>query len=372
MKNANLKKIIVTVLTLVVVLSTIFVISSCNKEEHVHTLEKTILVAPSCTTNGVAKITCSDPACDFTDTESIAPAGHVIVKHAKKDATCSEEGWQAYETCENCNYTTFTLNSVISVKAHTPNDANCQTFILCEDCGVNMGQLGEHEYTEATCSKLAECKYCGVFTGKYASHDFTEATCSTLATCKDCGATIGDYAEHDFAEATCQVPATCRVCSATEGTVIPHDWSEATCTTPATCKDCGVYTGSVLPHDYAPATCTSPKTCRDCSATDGVANGHTAGRQVEQNVVLSDCTNAGSKDIVTFCAICTDVEISRVNVVIPELGHDYVHHDAKEPTCKKGCFAYDTCGRPGCDYTTYVERAPIRNHFPSEHSVDET
>ena len=368
MKNANLKKILTVALGVMLVLSMVFVISSCNKEEHVHSIERTVLVAPTCTSSGVAKLTCSDPSCEFSDTEGIDPVGHDIIKHAKRDATCTAEGYQAYETCANCNYTTFYVSTLIPIKAHNFESADCQTIMLCKDCGASSGQLGEHDFTKATCSQLAECKVCGVYTGKYADHDYSAATCSTLATCKDCGATTGDYAAHDYAKATCSVPETCKDCGYTRGTVIPHDFTNPTCTTPATCKDCGVYTGSVLPHDYYAATCTTPATCKDCGHVNGNALGHTAGRTQIQNYVAPTCTVDGQQDIVTFCYNCPNVEIGRETVAVPATGHSTVTHAAQEPTCVIGWFEYETCTK--CDYTTYVERSPIRNHFPSEHPVD--
>ena len=37
----------------------------------------------------------------------IEATGHDIVYHAAKEATCTEAGWQAYETCSKCYYTTY-------------------------------------------------------------------------------------------------------------------------------------------------------------------------------------------------------------------------------------------------------------------------
>ena len=49
------------------------------------------------------------------------------------------------------------------------------------------------------------------------------------------------------------------------------------------------------------------------------------------------------------------------------LGHDYVDHDAKEPTCTDiGWAAYQTCSR--CDYTTYSE-LPAKGHKSSKVEV---
>ena len=55
---------------------------------------------------------------------------------------------------------------------------------------------------------------------------------------------------------------------------------------------------------------------------------------------------------------CTLCRYGYSDEIVPALGHDYQHHDAKAPTCEApGWDAYDTCSR--CDYTTYSELATV-------------
>lgn len=49
--------------------------------------------------------TCS--RCDYTTYEEIPALGHDEIPHEAKDATCTEIGWNAYETCSRCDYTTY-------------------------------------------------------------------------------------------------------------------------------------------------------------------------------------------------------------------------------------------------------------------------
>ncbi len=61
------------------------------------------------------------------------------------------------------------------------------------------------------------------------------------------------------------------------------------------------------------------------------------------------CTTAGSKH--TECTKCHE---KLETDVVEALGHNIVHYEKKESTCKEaGNEAYDACSR--CDYTTYVE-----------------
>ena len=80
---------------------------------------------------------------------------------------------------------------------------------------------------------------------------------------------------------------------------------------------------------------------------------HVPGEAVVDNLVEGDCVTNGSFDSVIYCEICQK-ELSRESEIIAALGHDLVHHEAKEPTNDSvGWNAYDSCTR--CDYTTYVE-----------------
>ncbi len=75
--------------------------------------------------------------------------------------------------------------------------------------------------------------------------------------------------------------------------------------------------------------------------------------KIVDNPVLPTCTESGLTQG-SHCDICG--EVVEQQQVIPALGHDEVHHDAKAPTCTDiGWDAYVTCSR--CEYTTYGEKA---------------
>ena len=61
--------------------------------------------APTCTTIGWdAYETCS--RCDYTTYVEKTAQGHDRVSHDAKAPTCTTIGWDAYETCSRCDYTT--------------------------------------------------------------------------------------------------------------------------------------------------------------------------------------------------------------------------------------------------------------------------
>ena len=68
---------------------------------------QTTTVAPTCTEDGVGEYACQ--TCDRTYTDIIPSYnGHDLVSHEAKAATCTEAGWEEYDTCSRCDYTTKT------------------------------------------------------------------------------------------------------------------------------------------------------------------------------------------------------------------------------------------------------------------------
>ena len=62
--------------------------------------------AATCTEPGwEAYDTCS--RCDYTTYVELTNGGHSLTHHAAKAPTCTEVGWEAYDTCSRCDYTTY-------------------------------------------------------------------------------------------------------------------------------------------------------------------------------------------------------------------------------------------------------------------------
>ena len=76
----------------------------------------TVSTEPTCTGAGVKTYTCM--ACQKTKTEAISPTGHTPVEHEKKDATCTDPGREAGETCLKCGATLSGMKE-IPAKGHT-------------------------------------------------------------------------------------------------------------------------------------------------------------------------------------------------------------------------------------------------------------
>ncbi len=84
-----------------------------------HDLKKTDQVDPTCTEPGTeAYWTCRRDGCGklFSDAEgkhqiaepvAIQELGHDLVHHGAQDPTCTAVGWDAYDACSRCEYTTY-------------------------------------------------------------------------------------------------------------------------------------------------------------------------------------------------------------------------------------------------------------------------
>ena len=83
--------------------------------------------------------------------ETVLALGHDTVSHGAKPATCTEIGWEAYDTCSRCDYTTYVE---IPAKGHVPGDpvreketpATCtedghyDSVVYCTECQEELSR----------------------------------------------------------------------------------------------------------------------------------------------------------------------------------------------------------------------------------------
>ena len=244
-----------------------------EKDPNNHDLVHHDAKAPSCTEIGWnAYEACS--RCNYTTTYQELPAlNHDLEQHAAKAPTCTEIGWDAYDTCSRCNYTTY---------AELP--------ALNHD-------LEQHAAKAPTCTEIGWDAY---------------ETCSRCdyTTRKELPALNHDLEQHAAKAPTC--------------TEIGWDAYE-------TCSRCDYTTRKELPalnHDLEQHAAKAP-TCTEIGWD-----------------AYEACSRFG-------CNYTTRKEL-------PALNHDLKQYAAKAPTCTEiGWNAYETCSR--CDYTTYAE-LPALNH----------
>ena len=255
-----------------------------EKDSNNHDLEQHAAKAPTCTEIGWdAYDRCI--RCGYTTRKELPALNHNLEQHEAKAPTCTEKGWDAYKTCSRlgCNYTTY------------------------QEIPALKHDLVHHNAQAATCTEIGWDAY---------------KTCSRL------GCNYTTYQE---------IPA------------LKHD---------------------LVHHDAQAATCTeigwdAYKTCSRCDYTTYAELPALNHALVQHAAKAATCTEIGW-DAYDTCSRCDHTTYAE----LPALNHDLVHHDAKAPTCTEiGWNAYDTCSR--CNYTTYAE-LPALNHDYQAVTVEPT
>ena len=141
----------------------------------------TVSTEPTCTGAGVKTYTCM--VCQKTKTEAISATGHKPVEHEKKDATCTDPGREAGETCLKCGAILSGMKE-IPAKGHTevidaakaptctePGLTEGKHCSVCNEVLVKQEEIPAKGHTEVidpavepTCTKtgLTEGKHCSV------------------------------------------------------------------------------------------------------------------------------------------------------------------------------------------------------------------
>ena len=279
--------------------------------------------APTCTKPGWdAFDTC--PRCYYTTFRAIPALKHDLEHHEAKAPTCTEKGWDAYEACSRfgCDYTTRkelpALNHALeqhAAKAPTCTEKGWDAYETCSRCDyTTYAELPAQHDLRHHAAKAPTCTGIG-----WDAYD-TCSRCDYTTTYAELPALNHALEQHEAQAPTC--------------TEIGWDAYE-------TCSRCDYTTRKELPalnHDLEQHAAKAP-TCTEIGWD-----------------AYEACSRFG-------CNYTTRKEL-------PALNHDLEQHAAKAPTCTEiGWDAYETCSR--CDYTTYAE-LPALNHDYQAVTVEPT
>ena len=180
-----------------------------EKDSNNHDLVQHAAKAPTCTDIGWdAYEACS--RCAYTTRKEL-PAQHDLKQHAAKAPACTEIGWDAYETCSRCDYTTYAEQPALKhdLVQHDAQAATCtekgwDAYKTCSRCdhttyaelpALNHA-LVHHEAKAPTCTEIGwdaydTCSRCDYTT--YAelpalNHDYQAVTVEP--TCETDGYTV--------------------------------------------------------------------------------------------------------------------------------------------------------------------------------------
>ena len=249
---------------------------------------------------------------------------HDLVQHAAKAPTCTEKGWNAYETCSRCDYTTYAeLPAQHDLEQHAAQAPTCtekgwDAYKTCSRLGCN--------YT--TYQEIPALKH------DLVHHDAQAATCTEIGwdaydTCSRCDHTTyaelpalnHDLVHHDAKAPTCteigwNAYDTCSRCNYTTYAELPalnHDYQAVT--VEPTCETDG----------YTVFTCSRCKDSYTADPTDklghqfGAWSPNGTGSQ-SADCLRQGCAHTGSTDcrkftfrtaegeMLTFCPVCGQAE----------------------------------------------------------------
>ena len=343
---------------------------------------------PTCTTGK----TCEKCGAEYGEKD---PNNHDLVHHDAKAPSCTEIGWDAYDTCSRCDYTTRkelpALNhdlrqSVITAPTCTETG---WAYVKCSRCDYYdtpvlpalKHDLRQRVITAPTCTgegwAHVACSRCDYFTSLVLSalnHDLeqhaaqaptcTEKGWNAYETCSRCDYTtyVELPAQHDLEQHAAKAPTCTEI-----------GWNAY-----ETCSRCDHTTYAELPalnhdlvqHAAQAPTCTEKgwnayNTCSRCDYTTYAEQPALNHDLVRHAAKAPTCTEPGwnAYDTCSRCNYTTYAEQ-------PALNHDLEQHAAKAPTCTEiGWDAYKTCSR--CNYTTYAEQSAL-NHDYQAVTVDPT
>ena len=169
-----------------------------------HDLVQHAAKAPTCTEIGWdAYDTCSRFGCNYTTRKELPALKHDLKQHAAKAPTCTGIGWDAYKTCSRCDYTTYAEQPALNhdyqaVTVEPTCETDGYTIFTCSRCKDSYtadptDKLG-HQFgawsPNGTGSQSADCLRQGcAHTGSTDCRKFTFRTAEgeTLTFCPVCG-----------------------------------------------------------------------------------------------------------------------------------------------------------------------------------------
>ena len=286
---------------------------------------------------------------------------HDLVQHAAKAPTCTEKGWNAYETCSRCNYTTYAelpalKHYLVYYKAKDPTctEPGCDAYETCSRCDHTTyverpalkHDLRQRVIKAPTCTQMgwayetcSRCDYSATPLLPVLNHDLkqhaakaptcTEKGWDAYETCSRCDYTTyaelpalnHDLVNHDAKAPTCTEKGwnayeTCSRCDYTtyaEQPALNHDYQAVT--VEPTCETDG----------YTVFTCSRCKDSYTADPTDklghqfGAWSPNGTGSQ-SADCLRQGCAHTGSTDCrkftfrtaegetLTFCPVCGQAE----------------------------------------------------------------
>ena len=302
----------------------------------------------TCLEDGLRSRSCT--LCGYAEEETLHAQGHNLLHHAAQSPTCENVGWNDYDTCKNCDYSTYQELDALGHDFATELTAtNTQHYYACRRAGCSKTKdLQNHDYsawsgTEPDCEhagqRQRQCSTCGHIQTeeqKALGHAYSWIDCGDgvhhYQKCSRCDDTRPET-EHRYGAWQTDIKGSCTVDK------LSH----------RVCQDCG-YTQNKI--EAAPGHLFENwqsdgenhwKVCSHtgCDATDSLGS-HT---MTEIRRKAPTCTQDGS--ILRQCPTCDYQETE----ILPRTGHNrseqWYHDDTNH---------YHLCRNEGC--AAHLDKQP--------------
>ncbi len=193
------------------------------------TASKYLKSSATCTSEAVYYKSCACGLASSTETftsGAIDPENHALVHHEAQAPTCTAVGWEAYDTCSRCDYTTKVEIPMAAHNYGTPtyvwaaNNASCTATRTCTAC-----QHVENETvnTQQTVTQNHSCTLneLSTFTATFTNTAFAQQTKENVKTADMTGHSYGTptyvWAANN---ASCTATRTCTACQHVENETV--------------------------------------------------------------------------------------------------------------------------------------------------------
>lgn len=328
--------------------------------------------APTCTTEGSVKNTCS--VCGDTITQTVPKTAHSYTLTRTEDATCQHSSYKVMTCACGDTYNEYIGNAttnhswtwtIVNATPEKPGTATGKCSVCSATVTAEVPAESGHNYTNVTVTKEPTCKEPGTAGISCADDDdayidvtlpidatahrafttkYTPATCTTdglvKTVCADCGATIGEektidktghYYTSTTTEPTCTQAGvrtyTCQKCSASYTEAIPALGHKEV----------------VVSNDCTRDGYTICPVCNQTLATVKATGHNFVGG--EETIVPATCQNTGIK--LTKCTRCEVLQAE----TIAKIDHDY-KDIVITPTCTADGYTIHICKMCGESETT--------------------
>ncbi|MBO5654539.1 MAG: hypothetical protein J6S32_00730, partial [Clostridia bacterium] len=255
-----------------------------------HTPQEAVVeneVIATCAVNGGYDLVVYCSVCDgeISREHIVTTEPHDVIINEAKAPTCDDIGWEEYETCSRCSYTTYVELAPRHTEVVDPATVTCTQAGLSE--GKHCSICGENTLKQEVVDALGHIEV----VDKYVA-----------PTCTETGLTEGSHCDR------CKIALIeQQVIDALGHEITVHEAKEHTCTEIGwdeyeTCSRCDYSTYKEIQPSHTEATVLATVTCTEAGYTEEI-----------------------------YCAVCEEILVAKE--FVGALGHDVVVDEYVAPTC---------------------------------------